>query len=78
MPYIYISEHTQVAPIKLSRIISQPSPILDFVWYPSATPKNPAAFCFVASVRESPVKLLDATDGRVRLSHNPLHWTLVT
>ena len=26
---------------------------------------NPATFCFLASVRECPVKLLDASDGRV-------------
>jgi hypothetical protein len=45
--------------------IRQPSPILDFIWYPTATPQNPASFCFVASVRECPVKLLDASDGRV-------------
>jgi hypothetical protein len=43
----------------------EPSPILDFAWYPGATPKDPASFCFVASVRECPVKLLDASDGRV-------------
>ena len=44
----------------------QPSPILDFAWYPAATSRDAASFCFVASVRECPVKLLDASDGRVR------------
>ena len=44
----------------------QPSPILDFAWFPGATSTDPASFCFVASVRECPVKLLDASDGRVR------------
>jgi hypothetical protein len=37
----------------------QAAPVLDFVWYPTASPRNPASFCFVASVRECPVKLLD-------------------
>ena len=48
-----------------ARIFNQPAPILDFVWYPTASPQNPASFCFIASVRECPVKLLDASDGRV-------------
>ena len=51
---------------KSARSFCQPAPILDFVWYPTATPLDPASFCFVASVRECPVKLLDASDGRVR------------
>jgi telomerase Cajal body protein 1 len=48
-----------------SRRLPQPAPILDFAWYPFATSLDPASFCFVASVRETPVKLLDAADGRV-------------
>lgn len=52
-----------------ARIFNQPAPILDFVWYPTASPQNPASFCFVASVRECPVKLLDASDGRLRASY---------
>lgn len=43
----------------------QPAPIVDFAWYPAASAKDPATFCFVASVRECPVKLFDASDGRV-------------
>ncbi|KAH9022745.1 hypothetical protein EDB83DRAFT_2658841 [Lactarius deliciosus] len=34
-------------------------------WYPHATPRNASSFCFIASVRESPMHLLDASDGRV-------------
>lgn len=50
-------------------IFPRAAPILDFIWYPRATPRDASAFCFVASVRESPVQLLDASDGRVsRLS----------
>ncbi|KAF8962187.1 WD40-repeat-containing domain protein [Flammula alnicola] len=51
------------------REFRQPSPILDFIWYPTASPHDPASFCFVASVRECPVKLLDASDGRLRASY---------
>ncbi|KAF8170568.1 hypothetical protein BJ912DRAFT_861117, partial [Pholiota molesta] len=47
----------------------QAAPVLDFVWYPTASPREPASFCFVASVRECPVKLLDASDGRLRASY---------
>ena len=43
----------------------QAAPIVDFAWYPTATYRDPASFCFVASVRECPVKLIDASDGRV-------------
>ena len=48
---------------------TQSAPILDYAWYPSATVRDPASFCFVASVRECPVKLLDASDGRVQFSN---------
>ncbi|KAF8994657.1 WD40-repeat-containing domain protein [Cyathus striatus] len=51
------------------RALSQPAPIVDFAWYPSATPNDPASFCFVSSVRERPVQLLDASDGRLRASY---------
>jgi len=44
----------------------QAAPILGATWYPSATPLRPETYCFVASIRGEPVKLLDATDGRVR------------
>ena len=46
-------------------LFRQPAPILDYTWYPSASAVNPAAYCFVASVRECPVKLIDASSGRV-------------
>ncbi|TFK36239.1 WD40-repeat-containing domain protein [Crucibulum laeve] len=51
------------------RTFHQPAPILDFLWYPTATPRDPASFCFISSVRECPVKLLDASDGRLRASY---------
>ncbi|KAI0698794.1 WD40-repeat-containing domain protein [Earliella scabrosa] len=59
---------SNAAPSLLERL-PQPSPVLAFAWYPSATIRDPASFCFVASVRECPVKLLDASDGRLRASY---------
>ncbi|KAJ7823071.1 WD40-repeat-containing domain protein [Mycena olivaceomarginata] len=53
----------------LVQTLPQSAPILDYAWYPTASPASPASFCFAASVREAPVKLLDATDGRVRASY---------
>ncbi|KAM5541025.1 hypothetical protein V8D89_005336 [Ganoderma adspersum] len=53
----------------LPKCLTQSSPILDYAWYPTASPRDPASFCFVASVRECPVKLLDASDGRLRASY---------
>ncbi|KZT03232.1 uncharacterized protein LAESUDRAFT_705126 [Laetiporus sulphureus 93-53] len=56
-------------PNQFERLIKQPSPILDFEWFPTATLRDPASFCFIASVRECPVKLLDGSDGRLRASY---------
>jgi len=50
-------------------VIPQAASIVDFAWYPRATVQDPASFCFVASVRECPVRLLDAADGRLRASY---------
>jgi telomerase Cajal body protein 1 len=61
-----ISHIPRSANISFTRPFPQPSPILDFVWYPQATVQDPASFCFVASVRDTPVRLVDAGDGRVR------------
>ncbi|KAF9786359.1 WD40-repeat-containing domain protein [Thelephora terrestris] len=52
------------------RCLYQPAPIVDYAWYPSAAVNNPATFCFLASVRECPIKLLDASDGRLRASYS--------
>ncbi|KAF7325105.1 hypothetical protein MKEN_00553600 [Mycena kentingensis (nom. inval.)] len=52
-----------------TQILSQSAPIVDCAWYPTASTANPAAFCLVATVRETPVKLLDASDGRLRASY---------
>ncbi|KAF7759839.1 hypothetical protein Agabi119p4_11534 [Agaricus bisporus var. burnettii] len=52
-----------------SLVLPQSAPILDFAWYPTASPMDPSSFCVLASVRECPVKLLDASDGRLRASY---------
>ncbi|PFH45021.1 hypothetical protein AMATHDRAFT_163735 [Amanita thiersii Skay4041] len=53
----------------VSTLLHQPSPIIDYLWYPTATRHDPASYCFLASVRECPVKLLDASTGRLRASY---------
>ncbi|KAI0633149.1 WD40-repeat-containing domain protein [Trametes polyzona] len=57
------------SPASLPRGLTQSAPILDYAWYPAASIRDAASFCFVASVRECPVKLLDASDGRLRASY---------
>ncbi|ESK93182.1 guanyl nucleotide binding protein [Moniliophthora roreri MCA 2997] len=56
-------------PQRTRLILRQPAPIIDFLWYPTASSRNPSSFCFVSSVRECPVKLLDASNGRLRASY---------
>ena len=46
--------------------LKQAAPILAATWYTSATPLRPEMYCFLASIREEPIKLLDAADGKVR------------
>ncbi|KAF9475604.1 hypothetical protein BDN70DRAFT_935760 [Pholiota conissans] len=59
----------QVREERPAKTFPQPAPVLDFLWYPTASSLDAASFCFVASVRECPVKLLDASDGRLRASY---------
>lgn len=49
--------------------LPQPAPIVDFLWYPGASQYNPPSYCFIASVRECPVKLLDGSNGKLRASY---------
>ncbi|KAG1873224.1 WD40-repeat-containing domain protein [Suillus subluteus] len=51
------------------RTFPQSSAVVNFAWYPGASSNNAPAYCFVASVRDCPVKLLDASDGRLRASY---------
>ncbi|KAI0944727.1 hypothetical protein AcW1_002366 [Taiwanofungus camphoratus] len=68
-PTTSLALHEEHPTVLRQRRFSQTSPILDFVWFPTATSKDPASFCFVASVRECPVKLIDGSDGRLRASY---------
>ncbi|OCF76835.1 hypothetical protein I204_02541 [Kwoniella mangroviensis CBS 8886] len=52
-----------------TRSFHQPDAIHSTLWYPSATLSTPETFCFVASIRDTPVRLIDGTDGRVRASY---------
>ncbi|KAG8959842.1 hypothetical protein FRC03_007420 [Tulasnella sp. 419] len=52
-----------------SHTFTQAAPIVDAIWYPGACLTFPATFCIVISVRDCPVKLIDAADGRLRASY---------
>lgn len=45
-----------------------PAALLGMEWYPFATSQRPETFCFVRSVRDVPVALVDGFTGKVRLS----------
>ncbi|CUA67925.1 hypothetical protein RSOLAG22IIIB_13579 [Rhizoctonia solani] len=49
--------------------LPQPAPILSTAWFPTASSLDPASYCFVAATRDAPIKLFDASDGRVRASY---------
>ncbi|CAE6421920.1 unnamed protein product [Rhizoctonia solani] len=49
--------------------LPQPAPILSTAWFPTASISEPASYCFVAAIRDTPIKLFDASDGRMRASY---------
>ncbi|KAJ1300575.1 hypothetical protein OPQ81_002229 [Rhizoctonia solani] len=49
--------------------LPQPAPILSTAWFPTASASDPASYCFVKAIRDTPIKLIDASDGRVRASY---------
>ncbi|KAG1760620.1 WD40-repeat-containing domain protein [Suillus occidentalis] len=67
----YPSKHEAGAQLTAhhKRTFSQSSAVVNFAWYPGASSSNAPAYCFVASVRDCPMKLLDASDGRLRASY---------
>ncbi|EIW76955.1 hypothetical protein CONPUDRAFT_76495 [Coniophora puteana RWD-64-598 SS2] len=69
--YHRLESHAPGSEIFLSHISTfpQPSLIIDFTWFPGASPQYPPLYCFVVSVRECPVKLLDVSSGRLRVSY---------
>ncbi|WWC86988.1 uncharacterized protein L201_001869 [Kwoniella dendrophila CBS 6074] len=52
-----------------TRAYQQPDAIHSTLWYPSASATTPETFCFVASIRDTPVRLIDGNDGRIRASY---------
>ncbi|KAG1727073.1 uncharacterized protein EDB91DRAFT_1164966 [Suillus paluster] len=66
-----VLKHSEATPFSVhhTHTFPQSSAIVNFAWYPGASSSNAPAFCFVASVRDCPVKLLDASDARLRASH---------
>ncbi|WVQ97961.1 hypothetical protein IAU59_005081 [Kwoniella sp. CBS 9459] len=50
-------------------VIEQPDAIHSTLWYPSASAHSPETYCFVASIRDTPVRLVDASDGRIRATY---------
>lgn len=51
--------------------------ICDLAWFPSMNNEDPSTCCFLSSVRDHPVRLWDATTGKVnranRNGRNPCH-----
>lgn len=47
------------------RCFTQPDAIHSSLWYPTASLNHPETFCFMASIRDTSIRLIDATDGRV-------------
>lgn len=46
--------------------LTLPAPSLSSTWFPSASASIPATYCFALSIRDAPVRLVDATTGLVR------------
>ncbi|KAK9900789.1 WD40 repeat-like protein [Cystobasidium minutum MCA 4210] len=47
-----------------------PAALLGLEWFPFASLSRPETFCFVRSVRDLPVQLIDGNTGRVRASYS--------
>ncbi|OWZ78561.1 guanyl nucleotide binding protein [Cryptococcus neoformans Bt85] len=52
-----------------TRQFKQPDSITSSNWFPTASSLIPESFCFVAGIRDNPVKLVDAKTGNVRASY---------
>ncbi|KAG8795584.1 hypothetical protein FRC12_012323 [Ceratobasidium sp. 428] len=61
-----VGEELDITP-KLS--LKHPAPVLSATWFPTASPLDPASYCFVVGVRDCPIRLIDASDGRLRASY---------
>ncbi|WWC59351.1 uncharacterized protein I303_101903 [Kwoniella dejecticola CBS 10117] len=52
-----------------TKAFEQPDAIHSTAWYPSASTATPETLCFVASIRDTPIRLIDGNDGRIRASY---------
>ncbi|SAL95021.1 hypothetical protein [Absidia glauca] len=52
-----------------SLCIQEGESICDLAWFPSMNSQDPSTCCFLSSVRDHPVRLWDATTGKVRASY---------
>ncbi|MBW0483237.1 hypothetical protein O181_022952 [Austropuccinia psidii MF-1] len=43
--------------------------LLSTCWFPYSSLHDPSRYCFVAAVKDHPIQLLDASDGRIRASY---------
>ncbi|OAV96126.1 hypothetical protein PTTG_02147 [Puccinia triticina 1-1 BBBD Race 1] len=43
--------------------------LLSTCWFPYSSSTDPSRYCFVAAVKDHPIHLLDASDGRIRASY---------
>ncbi|MBW0584491.1 hypothetical protein O181_124206 [Austropuccinia psidii MF-1] len=43
--------------------------LLSTCWFPYSSLHDPSQYCFVAAVKDHPIQLLDASDGRIRASY---------
>ncbi|KAK8846832.1 hypothetical protein IAR55_005920 [Kwoniella newhampshirensis] len=53
----------------VTQTYEQPDAIHSTLWYPSASVSSPPTFCFMASIRDTPVRLIDASDGHTRATY---------
>ncbi|OCF40921.1 hypothetical protein I317_05280 [Kwoniella heveanensis CBS 569] len=51
------------------KVFEQPDAIHSTLWYPLASAHSPETYCFVTSIRDTPVRLVDASDGRIRATY---------
>jgi hypothetical protein len=58
-------DNGQKAKFTTPREFPQPDAIVSTAWYPAASVLAPETYCLVVGVRDTPVRLLDASDGRV-------------
>ncbi|CAE6477150.1 unnamed protein product [Rhizoctonia solani] len=55
--------------------LQQPAPILSTAWFPTASTLDAASYCFVAAIRDTPIKLFDASDGIISSLAFAPDWT---